>query len=337
MKRVLSLVLAVVMVLGLTTVAFAADEKTARQNYKNYIFGTINTAGTTVTEGNLPVWETHAPGAELKVYIGFSNGLIASTTPGVPTTASPIKKTDSHKLGVNLNKKAGAAGIDSASIEFDSNKNAYVELTLSDPFVSTKSIEWEALLTITYDGKRVKDAAFTLDGELENPSEEVNKDDEEFYAEDAPVLDVKETNNKLEVILNDDVSLISKVFAGKKYFASINDEPDDAAVAIMDKYRDIVNFAELKTVGLSSSTVKFNYSDNMYAYTTDTDGNLVYVGRTNESLPYYNRFFISAKELEIAVEEPDVAPEDGDTETPETGGDTIAPTPDNNYNPGTGR
>ena len=327
MKKLLSLVLAVIMVLGLTTVAFAAPEA-KYLNEANYEI----TLKSTSTD-----FDGSAPGTEIDYWIKFKDADVAGST------FEYIKKGSKEaKLSVSLKKSSGAAAIDSASIKYDSN-NCYVRLTLADPFVSTKEVDWKAVLTFSYDNRKIKNLVQLeqeVFGSILNDVETVDSDSDIVYADETPVIEADEYNKNLEVALNDDISFFARVFAGKKYYAYLNEEPDDAAVAIMDKYLSIVNYAEFKQIGFSSADVAFNYSDNMYAYTTNSDGALVYVGRTNDTLPYNDRYYISSSELDILedVEEPELTDgEVDDTETADGGGDVVAPSPDNNYNPGTGR
>lgn len=354
MKKLLSLTLAVVMVLGMTTVAFAAPKLSQKEKDWEFEVGSTSYGFDDVIElGDLN------PNAYDDATQGIYLNAEAAPGSGDGTgTANPVVKSD--KVTISVSKKSGSAGIKDVELKYDSAKNgaAYIRVTGAKYWVSTKAdMDFELNISFKVDGKAVKNGSKTskleVTGTFKNGGEEVvdaDTEDVEIDKESNFRFKADEYNKGLEFIINDDVSLISRVFAGKKYYVNYDENPDDAAVAVLDQYKDIANYIEFKTVGMSTAEVQFNYADNMYAYTVDADGNVVYVGRTNDLLPYYNRYFVSNKELalpvaeepvEEPVEEPTpVEPEvPADTDNDQGGGDDVAEAPSeaNNYNPGTGR
>lgn len=363
MKKLLSLTLAVVMVLGMTTVAFAADAKVSTDiddwgfDYKNAANSGDGGEGTVLDVANVN------PDGTARVYLWAKRYTYdpVDKKDVLDNTMSPVVKSD--KITISVSKKTGSEGLGNISLDYDSKdgKQAFIKIKGAKYWVSTKDdVDFEINVGLKTNGNSVKDggknAKLEITGTFLNGTSdlEIDADMEEVEVEKLEIFRWKaiEYNKGIEFVVTEDVSLFSRVFANKKYYVNFDETPGDADVALMDQYKDIENFIEFKTIGMSSSEVQFNYGDNMYAYTVDADGALVYVGRTNDLLPYYNKYFVSNKELalpvaeaeepvEEPVEEPAaVEPEvPADTDNDKGGGDDVAEAPSeaNNYNPGTGR
>lgn len=338
MKKVLSLVLAVVLVVGLGAVAFAAKvdpDNLKKDNIENLKIAVLGDSGDLFGAEEL-YDETVRPGEKYEFILYYLNGDVKEY----------ITKADGRnkKLGVQIRASEGSAAVKSAKVDYKKGLVADEEIAIVvvefvDPHVSTKGQKFDVKFSPTIDRARHRDNEFTFQGELKNYEQSAYEGDEYIYVKDTPVVKAEEYIKNIEVDLGNNVSIFARMFEGKKYYgrAVIDITSDDEA--LFNKYPDLETVYKLDTVNLNATgdTVKFNLGDNMFAYVQDEDGNLVFLGRTNDRLPYYTKYFLSAKELDI--EEVVDTGEPGEDQKPEeagpTGGDDV---PENvNHNPGTGR
>lgn len=344
MKKVLSLVLAVVLVVGLGAVAFAAqagpltdDKVLTKDNVKNLKIAVLGKSDDLIGADSL--YDASVAPGDKETFILYYDG---ANGPEYITKEDGRNK----KLGVQIRASEGSAAIKSAKIEYKKNivadanaEVAVVVVQFVDPHVSTKAQKFDVKFSPTIDRARHRDNEFTFQGELKNYEQEAWEGDEYIYVKDTPVVQAKEYIKNIEVDLGNNVSIFARMFEGKKYYgrAVVDISSDDEA--LFNKYPDLESVYKLDTVNLSATgdTVKFNLDENMFVYVPDEDGNLVFLGRSNDRLPYYTKYFLSAKELDI--EEVVDTGEPGEDQKPEeagpTGGDDV---PENvNHNPGTGR
>lgn len=351
MKKVLALVLVAVMALGMGITAFAAVEYDDREMVDAYSLGysikdstfpkpysyTHGTKGTTYEwsddvrpsdEVELEVYLTH----NMFVLPNGYKGDLPPTNKELALAAADIRKS---KIAVRTQVSGGSKVL--KDVKIDAKKGAVI-VEFQTEWVSVKEQDFEILVYLTIDGKRMDDWGMTLIGTFAN---EVIPVYEEYDYVDLSVGYVAEAEDfvdKIEVDLGKGVSIFTKFFKGKSYYGTASRDADEAADVVMKKYPDIDNVVILKTVGLNSTgdIVKLDtdYSD-YFVYDKDMN----YVGQANEMLPYSSVYYLANKKLDIeGEEEPDEEddePDDEDGTNPGTGGDGASSNA--NANPGTGR
>lgn len=375
MKKLLSLVLAVAMVLGMTTVAFAADNDITTGNYKiieqqDLVWDSSDTPPFAVPTAqaidNAEFYDNDHVIAYDDDQEVFYFPILYSADAGT-TPFAPIEKGTALARDLDVTAKvrvsSGSNAIEKVNTGYVKIKDTKtpspaadkevlaVRVYVSETLVSVKDLDFKAIVTLYSDGKKIKDSEVTIEGNVENYVQEdldSDYDGESVSIEDGYVFEVIEYIKDLEIEVTEEISLQGRFFK-KDYYVNYTQEPSNADADLIAKY-DVENFYEFQTINIGGDTkVKFDYSDSLYAYTTDEEGALVYVGRTKEALPFYSKYFIATKELDLpaaeepAVEEPTVeepvVEEPADLGNETDGGDEVAEAPSeaNNFNPGTGR
>lgn len=340
MKKVLSLVLTVVLVLGLSAVAFAAPNPSGKISEVANADLSIDKV-TLGLSGNAP---TATVEPDTKVYFNILYN-------GDYLTRSQVRAL---KLDVQIRATEGSAAIDSAKIDYaklvtvgtanqKATEVARVELKFAKEFVSTKDLDFSIDLYLTEKKSRLNgpDQVASLSGVFGNDITYVGDGDDYVYLGDSPVVEAEDYIREIQVDLGQSVSIYTKMFEDKKYYGSVSQEINTEDEAVLAKYPDIETVYYLKTINLSSTgdIVAFDLDSNMYVYVQDENGNVAFLGRSNDRLPYYTKYFLSSKELDVEavdVEEPSEEPSitEPSEEPPVIGGDDA---PANvNDNPSTG-
>ena len=315
MKKALSLVLAVLMVLGMTSVAFAALSKADLQAFDR-------TAANVALQ--LPTIEDeYYPGDKIKIYIQA----LGDTEPKQNIDKSAV---DYLKLTAQVKVAGSNTYIKNTSpaIKYDSAKEAYFEIEFIKPFVSTSSKDVEITAYLRANKSQLDHTNEEISTTFKNRGQNVTADDDYVFGVDYRVITADGNVKKIEVELDYGVTITTRMTDGKKYYGHVSMDPTAADEAIMGQYPTIVEVYSLKTINLNPAGDVVRFADDaMFAYTTDADGNLVFVGRTNKALPYFTKYFLSTTELDLPVaevEEPveDVVPDvvvDNANDNPGTG------------------
>lgn len=333
MKKVISMALASAMVMGMSAVAFGAAKDWDKNT--SLVLGQSTSTGWGLNGITLGDKDGYVhPEDEASFYILYND----------PATGlRPVTKAEAKagKLDVQTRVSEGSSVVKSAKIEYDSANNAYVKLTFVDTWVSTKEQDFDLKLYVTVNKARNTDSEFSVTGTFENYNVDVYEGDDYVYTVDTPVINAEDYIKNIQVDMGQGISIYTKMFDGKSYYASVSQDIKSEDDAVLAKYPSIDTVYYLSTINLAGSgdIVKFDLESNFYVYSQDENGDLVYVGRTADKLPYYTKYFLSAKELDITTIS-DV-PSDTDNTTPAapsapTGGDD-APIDNVNENPGTGR
>lgn len=344
MKKVLSLVLALTLVLGMSSMAFAKITGTNTKFIKGDLYLGYSQGGTAPWVEESQYLDTCTPGA----YKGPENVKLYILT---ETGDNYIGRTDvsKTKLTAAARKTSGGAVLRDVSIQYDSDGYAYVRVRFIEYHVSTSDVDFDYTVYLQYNKSKDNGTEFGISGTISNPKQEVEEGDDYVDVSETPQVKALDYIKKIEVYLGDGVSIMARMFQDKKYYGRVSQEIKEADVEITDQYPDIDTVFYLYTVGLNNSgdIVKFDLASNMWVYVQDDNGDLVYLGRSNSLLPYYSKYFVAGKELNIAasVQEPDDTsdvddipvdvPSDSDTGNASTGGDDVITNV--NDNPGTGR
>ena len=278
------------------------------------------------------------------------NGVI-TVTAYVPATAPPNYLT---KADITLNKytaQVKVAGSNtyikstSPTIKYTSTNvgtlpapgAAYIEIEFVDPFVSTSSKDFE-LTAYLRANKSQTGIEYVMSGTFANLNQTVDEGDDYVYGVDYRVITANANIKKIEVELDYGLTITTRMVDGRRYYGHVSTDPTTADEAIMDKYPTIEEVYNLKTIGLNPTgdVVRFD-DDSMFAYTLDANGDLVYLGKTAAALPYFTKYFLSTKALDLPeeAEEPVEDVIGPDTDNAVTGGDDVV-VANANDNPGTG-
>jgi hypothetical protein len=281
------------------------------------------------------------------------NGVVTVTAmvPAVPGVTTYLTKTEVNAEKYTAQVKVAGSNTfiksTSPTIKYDGATGAhpgaaYIEIEFVNPLVSTSSKDFE-LTAYLRKAKAQSGIEYVLNGTFANLTQTVVDGDDYVYGVDYRVITADANIRKIEVELDYGVTITTRMTDGRKYYGHVSMDPTSADEAIMDKYPNIVEVYNLKTINLNPAgdVVRFG-DDAMYAYTLDADGNLVFLGRTNKALPYFTKYFLSTAALDLpeVVEEPEeVVPEidpiGPGTDNAATGGDDVI-VANVNDNPGTG-
>ena len=226
-------------------------------------------------------------------YIGYDDGDGKGYLPITTGTQSRDRPT------IEWSSNRGSDAIKSIELTTDSSKSYYIKLTLNDMLRRTSDLDFRATIRLKHNGKRLRDLEVAIDGTVRNKEQTVGTGDDYINVSDGNVIYADSQIGKLQIFLDKDetVSLVSRMTKGRKHYASYSDEMASNDERIYDRYGQIVYFHHIQQVNLDAAKVKFEYSQNLYAYAINSSGNLVYVGRTREELPFHNKFFIAESQI----------------------------------------
>ncbi|MDR2932937.1 MAG: hypothetical protein LBV27_07500 [Oscillospiraceae bacterium] len=316
MKKILALVLAVMLVVGMTPAAFAAD-------YDPGVVGLGYSSGPAVTPSG-DIGEINPGVAKLILKLFDSTGVHQITE----------REWKDGKLSIQTQQSGGTKAIKGIKVKYDSAKNAYIEVEFADSYVATGEQEFKFTIYVLKDKSRIEDSKFEFEGKIKNKEQKIDTSYDFVYTYDVPVVEADEYLKAIKVDAGNDVIISAKMFAGKKYYARATVKVKSEDDAILTEYPDIDTIYYLDTVNMSGSgnTVKLDIGDKLFVYNKD----LEYIGTTSDDLPFSSKYYVSSKELDVEdagdIETPEGPSE---AENPEMGGDDV---PQNiNDNPGTGR
>jgi hypothetical protein len=330
MKKALSLVLAVLMVLGMTSVAFATVGKDA---FVPEGFFTADDLRLVPDGGELK--DVYYPGDKIKLYI-----IVGSEDNGEFYPYDAIDKSVVDLLKLTAQVKVAGSGTyikdTSPPIQFEKNTEelagaAFIILEFINPFVSTSSKTFEMTAYLRSFKAQVDKSTLPIDGTFQNYGQNVAKGDDYVFGVDYPVITADDNIPKIQVELGYGLRILTRMTDGKKSYGHVSMTPTAADDAIMGQYPNIVEVYHLQTINLSPAGDVVTFPDDaMFAYTRGTDGEIIFVGRTNKALPYYTVYFLSTVELDLPVAEVEEPVEDV---VPDVVPDVVE---NANDNPGTG-
>lgn len=367
MKKVLSLVLAAALSVGMTTAAFAktdtvkdytaseaakniklvhninGDWTDAIGNYKEYKVGEVKDNKTTELE-------TAVDGQFIETYIIVKDGTTESTTGKVPNydgyqfvTNQMAKKWD---LEVKFN---------SASTVFKDVDIAYatgttyagaamIKYEFRDVLVSTGAKESKDKIYVYADGKKTTKGFIEVKGKLKNVELTIKEDEIDnpntfeidSTSADSRFINVKGYISKAEITADNDTIITTRLYK-QKYYVRVSQEYTDVAVALMDKW-SFNDYVKVEQIGLTdTSTISWPDRDGVeYVYTFTADSNydavantvqLKYLGKSNAALP-----FAGEKEQFFFFSSKELDIEEIDTKEPTTEPSEGAPSESNPSN-----
>lgn len=316
MKKVLSLLLVAILVLGMSSVSFAATKSG----------GYVGTPTVNDFSGDLEA------DASVAWQIPQLQDVPLATAGVTYHTAKAVKAA---KVTVKSSLKSGSKFLDEVKIDdaqpttglgTTTAKVACVVFNIVDPFVSTGDVDYNYTFYLAFDGKQDRNIDYHAEAQIIANTVPVDADTDYVDLSDGLVADVSAYVKAIEVDLGNGVILNTKLYNGKKYFGVASTDVSEDDDAIMSKYPSIDQVITLTTIGLNAAGNIVTLEDCGDGYVYDKD--MKYLGRANEKLPYSTKYYISTIEIvsEDEVGEGD-APEDGEGEAPANAND----------NPETGR
>ena len=330
MKKVLALVLVAMMVLSIAPTAFAVKVPELDLGYSNVGFG--GNVG-----GDELLVNTVAPDTSWKFYLTNNDPAAVNFY---------LTKQDVKDSKIDVKARGGSGAFKEVKIGYEKTTHAtlpgaaYIEVKLVNPFVSTGTKDFEIIVTPVLDRKNLKDVEFTIAGTLENYIGDDLDDSYEYanFDKDNRVRKSVDYIKKIELDVDGHLSIFTKLFADKKYYARATNAIKDADMDLFVTYPELDAVYYLETVGLNSvgNYVKLDLDDkNLFVY----DGDLNYLGTSADELPVTGKYFVASSELDVADDveeapEDEAGIEDEAGSNPNMGGDDV---PVNvNDNPGTG-
>ena len=322
MKKVLALVLVAMMVLSIAPMAFAATKDDVTS------IGLSRGGSAVTTTSDIDLGTYYVGDAKLRFDLVDKNG-------------AALYKNDVRDLKIDVKARGGSGVLDSVKIKYDSGTNlAYIEVAMKDPFVSTGDKDFEIIITPVVNKYNLKADEITLIGNFKNPDGDDLDDSYEYanFDKNNRVRKSVDYIKKIELDVDGHLSIFTKLFADKKYYARATNKIKDEDADLFVTYPELDAAYYLETVGLNSvgNYVKLDLDDkNLFVY----DGDLNYLGTSADELPVLGKYFVASAELDVADDveeapEDEAGIEDEAGSNPNMGGDDV---PVNvNDNPGTG-
>ncbi|MFV0399665.1 MAG: hypothetical protein ACK5LX_03480 [Oscillospiraceae bacterium] len=288
MKRVLSVLLAVVMVLGLSSVAFAIP--VTRDTVclgKSVIGGVAQLSNREVKDYNVN------PGDKaFRAYLYVEDmGMLEHIT---------RQDVEDYNLGIQVRATAGGSVISrNTAIQFDEYDKAYYVFEWVDHYPTVEPISYRALIYITIDGSRIENTEFVLSGTFENKMNNVYANQNYLYLGDYPGAVALADIPDIQADLGSGLSIWLNMSQGMKYYGWVTTEPKADDAAIRAQYPSINTIYTLKTVNMNAleNRISFDKDTLQYVYVLDQNGQLVFLGTTDSKLPYHIKYFLSSRQL----------------------------------------
>lgn len=305
MKRILSAVLVVCLVLSMGVAAFAATvtytgfyQTTSLQEGYNRQYNLLGT-NKEVKNKTVDLGEIYASDKKT-VLIGLYNTMFVDKNGqqgGVAGPVVPARLTQADirasKFKVFTRYASGRAAIKKISLD---SKNGQIQVELADEFVSTKPLDFEIFFYLEINGQRYDDRGFTVSGTMYNREVDVYKDYESIDISDQSIAVANDSVRNLEIEIGNGVTVTANLSRNQKYYGTATLEPTDDDEDVFAEYSSIRDVINIKTVGLdrAGSSVKLS-SDWSGLYVYDEDFN--YLGRSNAKLPFRTKYYLAGKQL----------------------------------------
>ena len=340
MKKVLSLVLAVMMVVGMATVAFAAPATKVPSQYEITGFdagaqaiwdAAVATFATDVTGNhtfNLPITP------ELFTWKDKTDGSDATAT--VHALDAEIRSSQLSKVGLRrVYQKNTANTIRDAELR---DTEPDVRIRTVKYYTKTSETDVVLKLALTFKGS-TKDAPeaelnFTISNEeeiIEEGQTEASSYGHIYLKADATVRNVEFQGDEDEIVF-----ATKTVVKGQKYYFNVDTDLSDADKDIIENNPEVDSIYTVYQNNMANATVEFKNLDREF-FVYNGEGKLL--GTTKDKkLPLASKYILTTAKVDFggAEEEPtEEAPEVEEPEAPPMGGGEVVETP-NTYNPNTG-
>ena len=289
MKKIVSIILAAVLVFVICAVAFAAAPVKIDGMAQDLSFG---------YSGDSDLGEV-APQDERVEYIELTDTMFTWDDGHEPSAPAPLTASQirSAKLSVRAsNHKV----LDSVTIN---NSKSRIEIKFLNELVGVKGLDFDFDVILSVNGRPQRENAINFTGVFANPVMEVDANTSYADVSDGTVLKAAERVKDIDLDLGDGVHIRTKLIQGKSYYASATHIFDDGRDAVMSENKAVTEAIVLKTAGLTPSacTVTLGAGLNGY-YVYSQDG--IFLGRGSDSLAYADTYYLSKEMLGIPAETP---------------------------------
>ena len=337
MKKAISILLAMVMVLGMSTVAFATDfpnytqseltktsanlirlgydNSSACWEFRNYrMEGSIAVANDVELAKNILVVHESGSSSAPYIYVWAANN---STSKTYDKKVS-ISLADDWELKVEVTGKSG--GVKNMFLDSDGKGNTVIALEM-EPYlnaVSGQSFSIEGYLKSG--SKKIRNTEFSIKGKYENETQEIDDEDEteiDMTEGSAHVLDVNATVRDAMIELDAGMYVNMRLTKGKDVYLRSDTSISDDDIDMMEKY-DLDNIIRVYSVNAKSDSTKVLFDNyDYYVYTLDgtkTGKNAVlkYVGESADELPLLDIYILSRDKIDKDYDEPKTGNKDDD-------------------------
>ncbi len=327
-KRILTLALAALMVLGATTAASAATKNT----------GKITGMACDLSygySGDSDLGEI-APQDERVEYISLTDDMFTWDDDYSPV-ATPSTLTSAQIRSAKLTARAtNSKVLDSVTVN---SRESRIEVKFLDELAGVKEQDFDFDVILSIGGRQQRDYAMSFSGTFANPVMEVYADTDYADISEGYVVEAMEYVRAIDLDVGDGVLVHTKLSIGRKYYGVAHHIPYDDADAFMKAHPTVVEAISLKTVGLANAASTVTLGDGLGAvHVYNKDGE--YLGLGSDELIYVDTYYLSKEKLEAA--EPEVPgepiPSDVPTAPPVPEPVPVADSypPNVNYNPNTG-
>lgn len=287
MKKVLSVLIAVTMILSLATFSFATSER---------ITGAIKPIDT----NDNPSLEDRKPGD--KVQYTLTQDMFSWKSGKTGLATDPVTKSDISSGSV----KVVISGTESSVVKSTSIKyvksnitggkeTAVVEVEFVKPLASLTEKTFKFNMFLSVSGNRQQNSRVTVEGSVKNEEVTVNSGDIDAYLDSGKVLVVNSSIRNLEISLGEKVYMVLNVFPGQKYYGYATNNITSKDQGVIGKNPSISDVIHLETINLNRTGKYVNVSDYGTGYVYNESGK--YIGKTADMLEYSATYYISNKDL----------------------------------------
>ena len=292
MKKLLSIMLAVVLALGLATVGFAASAEDR-----------IVKAIKPIDSYNSPDLYSISPGD--KIIYPLTADMFSWSSGTTGATKGPVTRTQISRAGVRVVASGNnTSAIKNVSIKYQNasvtgNKlTAVVEVEFISPLVSTSSKDFDCNLFLQIKNRQ-PDSRIRMQGTMLNKSVSVDSRDDYVNLSGGKILDAKASIRNMDIDLGNGIALVTNVFSGQKYYgySSTDITPDDDKV--LSKYPSVSTVLKLQTVGLKKTGNYVDLTQYSGSYIYNAEGK--YLGTGTGYVSYSTVYYLSDKDLGSSI------------------------------------
>jgi len=292
MKKLVSLILAAAMMLGMATMAAAAPtgkiteitapiDTNASYDFSSVQIGTRNVYEFPLT-ANMFSWSDGAAGAKTD-----------------PVSTSQLNSANIKVRTTTLDSSAiQSVTIDTKAFSVTNNqKTAYVKVTFVDNFVSVTGKNFKTSVYLAFGSNRVEESKLVLEGTVENETVTAGSGTDYVDLSKGRVLVPSAYINNLEIGLGGGVMIKTRVYSDRKYYATAKEYVSSDDGKVLDKYPDIDTVVVLSTVNITGTgnIVYLEGYDSYHVYNASGK----YLGSSDNAVSLSTKYYLSKKKIDM--------------------------------------